>query len=73
MIIRKCDVCSKILEKKDDYYSVDEVTFNKGDRHYVGNLDIYKQLLNIVTKGERHVKSQKVYNKADKKAKKNNK
>ena len=32
MILRKCDVCDKLLTKQDDYFTLDEVTFNKGNK-----------------------------------------
>jgi len=31
MTLRSCDVCGKILTKEDDYFTLDEVTFHKGD------------------------------------------
>jgi len=31
MTIRKCDGCGRTLTDKTDYYTVDEITFNKGD------------------------------------------
>jgi len=31
MNIKKCDGCEKILTKQDDYFTIDEVSFNKGD------------------------------------------
>ena len=30
MIIRKCNVCGKILDLKDDYFEISEVGFHKG-------------------------------------------
>jgi len=31
MNIKKCDVCGKVMTKQDDYFTLDEVTFNKGE------------------------------------------
>ena len=34
--VRKCDVCGKLLTNKDDYFTLDEVTFNKGKKNSLG-------------------------------------
>ena len=32
MRIRKCNVCDQVLTKEDDYFTLDEIAFNRGSK-----------------------------------------
>ncbi len=43
MIIKKCNKCGAVLNKEDDYYTLDEISFHKGKSKYKKTLWINVQ------------------------------
>ena len=50
--IRKCDACGKILESKDRYYTIDEISFNADEGSLTRVVFRNKETTNTVKKIE---------------------